>query len=66
MRRCAQRDRPLETPEPDLVAGMKWLLGTYTSRYNRRHGEFGPLLSGRYKAVVVDGSSTGYLKTACG
>ena len=22
----------LETPQPNLVAGMKWLLGTYTSR----------------------------------
>ena len=24
--------RVLETPEPYLVLGMKWLLGTYTSR----------------------------------
>ncbi len=36
----------LETPQPNLVAGMKWLLGTYTSRYNRRDGEFGHLFSG--------------------
>jgi len=27
----------IETPQPNLVAGMKWLLGTYTSRFNRRH-----------------------------
>ena len=27
----------IETPQPNLVVGMKWLLGTYTSRYNRRH-----------------------------
>jgi len=27
----------IETPQPNLVAGMKRLLGTYTSRYNRRH-----------------------------
>jgi putative transposase len=46
----------LETPEPNLVAGMKWLLGTYTSRYNRRHKEFGHLFSGRYKALLVEGS----------
>src|SRR6266404_667435 len=38
----------IETPQPNLVAGMKWLLGTYTSRYNRRHKEFGHLFSGRY------------------
>jgi len=23
----------IETPQPNLVVGMKWLLGTYTSRY---------------------------------
>src|ERR1017187_8465650 len=27
----------LETPEANLVAGMKWLQGTYTQRYNSRH-----------------------------
>ena len=26
----------LQTPQANLVAGMKWLLGTYTSRFNRR------------------------------
>ena len=55
----------IETPQPNLVAGMKWFLGTYTSRYNRRHKEFGHLFSGRYKALPVDGSGTGYLKSAC-
>jgi len=55
----------VETPRPNLVAGMKWLLGTYTSRFNRRHKLFGHLFGGRYKALVVDGSGTGYLKTAC-
>ena len=55
----------VETPQPNLVAGMKWLLGTYTGRYNRRHKEFGHLFSGRYKALVVDGSGNGYLKTVC-
>jgi putative transposase len=27
----------VETPKANLVSGMKWLLGTYTSRFNRRH-----------------------------
>ncbi len=27
----------VETPKANLVAGMKWLLGTYTIRYNARH-----------------------------
>jgi REP element-mobilizing transposase RayT len=55
----------IETPQPNLVVGTKWLLGTYTSRYNRRHKEFGHLFSGRYKALIVDGSGNGYLKTVC-
>jgi REP element-mobilizing transposase RayT len=53
----------LETPEPNLVDGMKWFLGTYTSRFNRRHKVFGHLFSGRYKALIVEGSGNGYLKT---
>ncbi len=55
----------VETPQPNLVAGMKWFLGTYTSRFNRRHKLFGHLFSGRYKALVVDGSGHGYLRTVC-
>ena len=55
----------IETPQATLVAGMKWLLGTYTGRFNRRHKLFGHLFSGRYKAMIVDGSGNGYLKTVC-
>ena len=55
----------VETPKANLVAGMKWFLGTYTSRFNRRHKLFGHLFSGRYKALLVDGSGNGYLKAVC-
>src|ERR1700757_2671429 len=55
----------VETPQPNLVAGMQWLLGPYPGRFNRRHREFGHLFSGRYKSLIVDGSGNGYLKTAC-
>jgi REP element-mobilizing transposase RayT len=55
----------VETPQPTLVAGMKWFLGTYTGRFNRRHKLFGHLFSGRYKSLIVDGSGTGYLRTVC-
>jgi hypothetical protein len=55
----------VETPQPNLVAGMKWLLGTYTGRFNRRHKLCGHLFSGRYKALVVDSHGPGYLKTVC-
>src|SRR5271157_138346 len=44
---------------------MKWLLGTYTARFNRRHKQTGHLFGGRYKALIVDGSGNGYLKTVC-
>jgi REP element-mobilizing transposase RayT len=55
----------VETPQANLVAGMKWFLGTYTGRFNRRHQLFGHLFSGRYKSLIVDGSGNGYLKTVC-
>lgn len=55
----------IETPRPNLAEGMKWLLGTYTCRFNRKHKLFGHLFSGRYKAKPGDGSSSGYLKSAC-
>ncbi len=55
----------VETPQPNLVAGMKWLLGVYTKRYNIRHKLCGHLFAGRYKALVVEGSGNGYLRTAC-
>ena len=55
----------VETPGANLVAGMRWFLSTYTARFNRRHKQFGHLFSGRYKALVVDGSGNGYLQTVC-
>jgi REP element-mobilizing transposase RayT len=55
----------LGTPQPNWVAGMKWLLGTYTARFHRRHKVFGHLFSGRSKALVVEGSGRGYLRTVC-
>lgn len=55
----------VETPQANLVAGMKWFLGTYTMRFNRRHKMSGHLFAGRYKSLIVDGSGNGYLKTVC-
>jgi len=53
----------LETPKANLVAGMKWFLGTYTMRFNRRHSLTGHLFAGRYKALPVDPVGGGYLRT---
>jgi len=55
----------VEPPRANLVPGMKWLLSTYTIGFNRRHKVFGHLFSGRYQALPVDGSGSGYLRTAC-
>lgn len=55
----------VETPNANLVAGMAWLQGSYTIRLNHRHKLIGHVLSGRYKAQLVEGSGNGYLRTAC-
>ena len=53
----------LETPEPNLVQGMRRLNGVYTQAFNRRHGRVGPVLQGRYKSILVDKQS--YLLELC-
>jgi putative transposase len=55
----------VETPNANLVAGMAWLQSAYTIRLNHRHKLVGHVLSGRYKAQLVEGSGNGYLRTAC-
>jgi hypothetical protein len=55
----------METPQPNLAMGMKWLLGTYTQRFNRRYSHWGHLFGGRYKAQLIDERSSGYLRRAC-
>ena len=55
----------LETPNANLVTGMAWLQSTYTIRLNHRHKLIGHVLSGRYKAQLVEGSGNGYLRSAC-
>ncbi len=54
----------LETPEPNLVAGMQWLQGTYTKRFNAAHRVRGHLFSGRYKAIPVDPAPNYFLAVA--
>jgi putative transposase len=44
----------VETPRPNLALGMKWLLGTYTQRFNRRHRHWGHLFGGQQKGSVCD------------
>jgi REP element-mobilizing transposase RayT len=44
----------LETPEPNLVRGMRRLNGVYTQAFNRRRKQSGHVFQGRYKAILVD------------
>jgi len=44
----------LETPEANLVAGMKWFQGSYTQRFNAMFKCRGHLFQGRYKALPVE------------
>ena len=55
----------VETPQANLVAGMKWFLGTYTVRFNTRHRLRGHLFAGRYKSLLVDDSDDHYLRVVC-
>lgn len=44
----------LETPEPNLVSGMKWFQGAYTQRFNAMVKCRGHLFQGRYKALPIE------------
>jgi len=47
----------VETPEPNLSAGMRHINGVYTQRFNRRHGRTGHVFQGRFNAILVDKES---------
>lgn len=53
----------IETPEGNLVLGMRRLNGAYSQEFNRRHGRVGHLFQGRYKSIIVDRES--YLLELC-
>ena len=44
----------VETPIPNLSAGMRQLNGIYTQAFNRHHQRVGHLFQGRFKAIVVE------------
>ncbi len=44
----------IETPEANLVKGMRQLNGVYTQRINRAHERVGHVFQGRYKAILVE------------
>lgn len=46
----------VETPQANLVSGMKLLLGTFSQGWNRSRRRRGHVFQGRYKSVPVTGS----------
>ena len=44
----------LETPEGNLVEGMRWLQGTFAIRFNAMRGERGHVFESRYKSLVIE------------
>jgi putative transposase len=47
----------IETPEPNLSAGMQRLNGTYAQRFNQRHKRSGHLFQGRFHTALLDRES---------
>ena len=44
----------IETTDANLSKGMKYLNGTYTQEFNRRHKRVGHVFQGRFKAILVE------------
>jgi len=44
----------VETPLPNLSAGIQYLGGSYTSYFNRRHRRSGHLFQGRFKGHLIE------------
>jgi len=53
----------IETPEGNLLRGVRHLNGVYTQRFNSKHKRVGHLYQGRYKAILVDKEN--YLLELC-
>jgi putative transposase len=48
----------VETPDGNLVEGMRWLLGVFGTRFNRFRKEAGHVFQGRYNALLVEPGSS--------
>jgi REP element-mobilizing transposase RayT len=55
----------VETPQGNLVAGMRWLMSSYSVRLKHRRQTAGNVFSGRYKALLVESRDNAYLKSVC-
>jgi REP element-mobilizing transposase RayT len=44
----------LETPEPNLTDGVRWLQSTFANRFNRFRRQSGHLFQGSFKSLIVE------------
>jgi REP element-mobilizing transposase RayT len=49
----------IETPQPNLVEGMRWLQSTFANRFNRFRKVNGHVFQGRYQAILLDEDALG-------
>jgi len=47
----------IETPDGNLIKGMRQLNGVYTQAFNKRHDRVGHIFQGRYKAILIQKDS---------
>ena len=49
----------IQTPDANLVDGMRWLQSTFANRFNRFRGVNGHVFQGRYKSILLDADALG-------
>jgi len=49
----------IETPQPNLVQGMKWVQSTFANRFNRFRKVNGHVFQGRYNAILLESDAVG-------
>ena len=47
----------IETQQPTLSKGMKYINGVYTQQFNKRHKRVGHVFQGRFKGILVESES---------
>ena len=50
----------VQTPEANLSRAVQWLNVSYVAWFNRKHERVGPLMQGRFKAIVVEDGAWAY------
>jgi putative transposase len=55
----------LETPQPNLALGMKWLLAPTRCGLTGDTKLSGHLFALRHKSLLIDGATSGYSRTVC-